>query len=87
MMSTTESEIRDVLKRFCKTCRTIELIFHGIFDDEKDGVHETLQNYSTIKGPHNRQYRENLGKIRKILKSATFYIAELEPIDNATMNE
>ena len=60
MMSTTESEIRDVLKRFCKTCRTIELIFHGIFDDEKDGVHETLQNYSTIKGPHNRQYRENL---------------------------
>lgn len=87
MMSTTESEIRDVLKRFCKTCRTIELIFHGIFDDEKDGVHETLQNYSTIKGPHNRLYRENLGKIRKILKSATFYIAELEPIDNATMNE
>ncbi len=87
MMSTTESEIRDVLKRFCKTCRTIELIFHGIFDDEKDGVHETLQNYSTIKGSHNRQYRENLGKIRKILKSATFYIAELEPIDNATMNE
>lgn len=87
MMSTTESEIRDVLKRFCKTCRTIELIFHGIFDDEKDGVHETLQNYSTIKGPHNRQYRENLGKIRKILKSATFYIAELEPIDSATMNE
>lgn len=87
MMSTTESEIRDVLKRFCKTCRTIELIFHGIFDDDKDGVHETLQNYSTIKGPHNRQYRENLGKIRKILKSATFYIAELEPIDNATMNE
>ena len=56
MMSTTESEIRDVLKRFCKTCRTIELIFHGIFDDDKDGVHETLQNYSTIKGPHNRQY-------------------------------
>lgn len=87
MMSTTESEIRDILKRFCKTCRTIELIFHGIFDDDKDGVHETLQNYSTIKGPHNRQYRENLGKIRKILKSATFYIAELEPIDNATMNE
>lgn len=87
MMSTTESEIRDILKRFCKTCRTIELIFHGIFDDEKDGVHETLQNYSTIKGSHNRQYRENLGKIRKILKSATFYIAELEPIDNATMNE
>lgn len=87
MMSTTESEIRDVLKRFCKTCRTIELIFHGIFNDEKDGVHETLQNYSTIKGSHNRQYRENLGKIRKILKSATFYIAELEPIDNATMNE
>ena len=57
-----------------------------IFEDKKDGVHETLQNFTTIRGAQNKQYRDTLGKIRHILKKATFYIAELEPIDNATMN-
>ena len=87
MMATTESEIREIIKKFCKSCRTIESIFFGIFEDKKDGVHETLQNFTTIRGVQNKQYRDTLGKIRHILKKATFYIAELEPIDNATMNE
>lgn len=86
MMATTESEIREIIKKFCKSCRTIESIFFGIFEDKKDGVHETLQNFTTIRGAQNKQYRDTLGKIRHILKKATFYIAELEPIDNATMN-
>ena len=71
---------------FCKSCRTIEAVFSGIFDDKKDGVHETLQNFTTIRGAQNKQYRDTLGKIRHTLKKSTFYIAELEPIDNATMN-
>ena len=87
MMSTTESEIRDIIKKMGKCCRAFEGIFHGIFDDEKDGEHETLQNFTSIQSPHNRQFREKLQKIRTILKNTIFYVAELEPIDNATMNE
>lgn len=84
MMTTTESEIKEIIKKMGKGCRGIERIFHGIFDDEKDGIHEGLQNFTTIKGHNNRQFRENLLDIRNILKKAMFYIQELEPIDNAT---
>lgn len=84
MMTTTESEIREIIKKMGKGCRGIEFVFHGFFDEEKDGIHESLQNFTTIKGHQNRQFRESLMEIRRILKQAMFYIQELEPIDNAT---
>lgn len=81
MMRTTEVEIREITKEFGKGCRTMEAVFHGFFDEKKDGVHETLQNLTAIKGHQNREWRDNLMKIRETLKKAIFYISELEPIE------
>lgn len=87
MMTGTETDIREALGKFCKGCRMMERVFHGMFDDTKDGMHETLQNFMTIKGHQNRAWREHLAEIRDILKKAMFYISELEPIDAATSHE
>ncbi len=84
MMSTTESEVRECIAKFSKGSRMMERIFHGLFDEVKDGMHETLQNFTTIKGHQNRAWREHLAEIRNILKKSMFYISELEPIDTAT---
>lgn len=87
MMSATEEEIREITKMFGKSCRSMEMVFRGFFDEQKDGIHETLQNLSTIKGHQNREWRDNIQKIRETLKKCIFYISELEPIDAATKNE
>ena len=87
MMATTESEVHDVLKKFCKGCRMMDRVFHGMFDESKDGEHESLQNFTTIKGHQNRIWRDHLADIREILKKTLFYLSELEPIDAATANE
>lgn len=87
MMATTESEVKDILKKFCKGCRMMDRIFHGMFDEGKDGEHETLQNFTTIKGHQNRAWRDRLAEIRTMLQRSLFYISELEPIDAATTNE
>ncbi|MCR5437132.1 MAG: DUF5312 domain-containing protein [Treponema sp.] len=84
MMVDIESSIKDTIKLFGKGARTIERIFHGFFDESKDGIHETLQNMSTIKGHDNHAFRDRLKEIRDLLRKSMFYIAELEPIDMAT---
>ncbi len=84
MMTETENVIKDCIKLFGKGSRTIERVFHGFFDDSKDGIHEGLQNMSTIKGRDSSVFRERLIEIRDLLRKSLFYIAELEPIDAAT---
>lgn len=86
MMRSTEEEIRNITKEFGKGCRTMEAVFRGFFDEKKDGVHESLQNLTAIKGHQNREWRDKLIKIRETLKKAIFYISELEPIE-ATKND
>lgn len=81
MMRDTENTIREAIKLFGKGARTIERVFHGFFDEQKDGIHEGLQNINTIRGRDNRAYREQLVEIRELLRKALFYISELEPID------
>ncbi len=84
MISDTEFSIRDIIKLFGKGCRMMENVFHGFFDDDKDGEHQPLQNLTTIKGRQNREWRDNLIMIRNDLKKVMFYISELEPIDAAS---
>lgn len=84
MMSTTESDIHECISKFIKGTKMMERVFHGFFDDTKDGVHDSLQNFTTIKGHQNRVWREKLSGIRVTLKKALFYVSELEPIDAAT---
>ena len=84
MMADTEGIIYDAIKNFGRGARSIEAIFHGIFDETKDGVHEGLQNLTTIRGRENSNFRSQLQSIRQTIKKALFYISELEPIDSVS---
>lgn len=84
MMATTEGEIKDSVIKFSKGSRMMDKCLNGILSDEKDGVHDGLQNLGTIKGSQNRAWKDRLRKIWETLKKAQFYISELEPIDSTT---
>ena len=81
MMRDTEAVIKDCIKLFGKGARAIERTFHGFFDEDKDGIHEGLQNMNTIRGRENSNFRHTLQEIRNIIKQSLYYISELEPID------
>ena len=82
-MEQIEKTVRDCLKLFGKGARTIDRVFHGIFDEDRDGIHDSLQNLSSIKGHDNRHFRDSLIEIRKLLQRCVYYLTELEPIDNS----
>ncbi len=84
MMATTESELRDIVKKFGKGARMMDKCLKGIISEEKDAAHDGLQNYSSIKGHQNRAWKDTLRNIWEILKKSIFYLSELEPIDAAT---
>ena len=83
LISSFESTVKKCLKDFADSARAINAVFHGIFDETKDGFHDGLQNLTTIKGRNNRTFREELISIRALLRKCLFYISELEPIDSA----
>ena len=87
MMTTTESEIHDCVKKFGKGARMMDRCLAGILSDEKDKIHEGLQNISSIKGHHNRVWKDTLRNVWETLKKAVFYLSELEPIDAATAQD
>ena len=84
MMTTTESEIRDCVKKFEKGAGMMDKCLTGILSEERDKVHEGLQNFASIKGHRNRMWRDSLRSSWENLKKANFYLSELEPIDAAT---
>jgi len=87
MMKNTDAEIAIILRDFQKGARQMDDVFKGFFDDQKDGKHESLQNWTSIKGHQNREWRDRLKIIRELIKKAIFYLTELEPIDQATKDE
>lgn len=84
MVSETENVVRDSVNKFTKSCQTIDLVYRGFFSDVKDSMHEGLQNWGSIKGHQNREWKDKLYNISLIIKKCIYYIAELEPIDAAT---
>ena len=84
MMSATETEIHDIVKKFGKGSKMIDKCLTGILSEEKDHAHDGLQNFSTIKGHRNRAWKDSLRSDWEIIKKAEFYLSELEPIDAAT---
>ena len=84
MMTTTESEVRDIVKKFAKGTKMVDRCLSGILSEERDKVHDGLQNFSTIKGHRNRMWKDALRADWETLKKAEFYLSELEPIDAAT---
>lgn len=87
MMTTTESEIRECVKKFCKGGRMMDKCLNGILTEERDKIHDGLQNITSIKGHHNRTWRDALRNCWEALKKAIFYLSELEPIDAATAQD
>ncbi len=84
MMTTTETEIHDIVKKFDKGSKMIDKCITGILSEERDKVHDGLQNLNTIKGHRNRIWKDSLRVNWEILKKAELYLSELEPIDAAT---
>lgn len=76
-----ESTVRFCGQQFCASTRTIEKIFHGIIDDEKDKDYESLQNFMTIKGRDNHRFREKMAEVRSLLNIARSILADIEPLD------
>ena len=84
MMTTTESEIRECVKKFDKGAKMMDKCLSGILSDDRDKIHDGLQNIASIKGHRNRMWRDSLRVCWETLKKAVFYLSELEPIDAAT---
>ncbi len=82
MMEQIENTTKEAIALFGKGARTIERVFYGFFEEQKDGIHEPLQNITTIRGRDNRRFVDSLISIRQLLKKVLSYIAELEPIDS-----
>ena len=82
MMEQIETTVKDAINLFGKGARTMERVFYGFFEEQKDGIHESLQNMATIKGRDNHRFIDSLRNIRQLLKNILFYISELEPIDS-----
>ena len=87
MMTTTESEIRECVRKFLKGGKMMDKCLNGILTDERDKIHDGLQNIASIKGHHNRTWRDALRTCWEALKKAEFYLSELEPIDAATAQD
>lgn len=78
----TQREVRDILMKFGKGARSIEAVLRGIFDERKDGVHESLQNLAIIGGRNNQEIKDKIQESRLVLKKTIYYISELEQIDS-----
>ena len=63
----------------------MEYVLRGIFDEEKDALHDGLSNLTMIKGHQNRMWRDKISRVREKIQKASFYIKELTPIDSATV--
>jgi len=76
-----ETGIHEIDISFCKQCRIIENVFHGILDASKDSRYESLQNLMSIRGHENRAFRDKMAAARKTLRNAQQLLAEIEPLD------
>jgi len=76
-----QREVREILMKFGKGARGIEAVLRGIFDERKDGTHESLQNLSVIGGRNSQEVKDKIQECRLCLKKTIYYISELEQID------
>ncbi|MCQ2577645.1 MAG: DUF5312 domain-containing protein [Treponema sp.] len=81
LVTEVENQIRSAIKKVGAALRNMELVFKGIYDDQKDGVHSGLQNINSIRGHDNAKFRDDLRRAREILSQTLYYLRELEPIE------
>mgnify|MGYP000847166522 FL=1 len=81
LMLAIEAEVRELGSAFCKECRTIENIFSGIFNESKSADYDVLQNFMTIQGRDNQDFRDKMLDVRSLLQNAFKLLAEIEPFN------
>lgn len=81
LIATTEKSVHDYSKLFCGAVRSIERVFHGILDDDKEKGYDTLQNLMVLKGRDNQEFRDKMTQARTTLNVAKSILAEIEPLD------
>lgn len=82
VMSRIEVSIHDYVLKYINGCQMMEKIFADMFDISKNIRQEVLQNFMSIRGLKNREWRESLVKTRKLLKKGSYYLTELEAIED-----
>lgn len=78
-----EASVRSWEAKFCESVRTIERVLHGIMDEERTKDYEGLQNYMTLKGRGNREFRDKLAAAREKINECRQILGEIEPLDMA----
>lgn len=81
MILAGESQVSEITKSFCEDCRNLEKILSVIIDDKKITGYDGLQNYRSIQGHDNTEYREKLLDTRVLLNNAYSLLVEVEPLD------
>ena len=81
LMLAIEAEIRELGGAFCRECRTIENIFSGIFNESKSADYDVLQNFMTIQGRDNQDFRDKMLDVRSLLQNSFKLLAEIEPFN------
>ena len=80
-VSQIESEIRGIVKDFTTGTSVLVKFLSKLYSSEPKRALEVLQNFSSIKGRGNREWRDNLEKAYIDLSKCIFYISEVEPIE------
>ena len=81
LMLAIEAEVRELGGAFCRECRTIENIFSGIFNESKSADYDVLQNFMTIQGRDNQDFRDKMLDVRSLLQNSFKLLAEIEPFN------
>ena len=81
LMTTIESEIREVIQKFLKGGKTLDNILTQIMEENTNRTRDVLQNMKFIKGHKNREWRESLGEEKDRFKKILYYLVELDNID------
>ena len=83
LMTTIESELRDIINKLLKGGKTLNAILNDILADTPHRAHDILQNLRSIKGHSNKEWREKLEVERDNFKKVLYYLIELDAIDSA----
>ena len=78
-----ENSIYDVMKDFNAGSALLVKFLSKLFSPDPKNALEVMQNFSSIKGRGNREWRDNLEKVYIDLSKCVFYLSELDPIEHS----
>ena len=76
-----EGEVRSVLREFMAGSTVLAKFLAKLFAPDAKSSMELMQNFNSIKGRGNREWKDGLAQVQKVLSKCIYYLSELEPID------